>query len=74
VLIGLGIGAGAGGVLAIAASTCNGFGCIGAIAIEAGAPLTFGAIGALVGALIPAGGWREIYSSAPPVPVGTKVR
>ena len=62
VLIGLGIGAGAGAVLTIAASACHGFGCIGAVAFEVAAPLTFGAMGALVGALIPAGGWREIYN------------
>jgi hypothetical protein len=60
-LIGLGVGAGIGAGVG-AASSCNH--CISpiskdeAIGIGAGG---LGALGAIVGALIPSGGWREVY-------------
>ena len=63
-LIGLVIGAGAGAVVGAASySSCNGF-CIinpsrGALA-GAGAAVG-GLLGAGVGALLPSGGWREVY-------------
>jgi hypothetical protein len=63
-LIGLGAGAGIGAVVgAVSHKDCNGF-CIfyttrgQDAAIVAG---VFGAVGAAVGALIPTGGWRDIY-------------
>ena len=60
-LIGLGVGAGVGLAFGIAALSCKGFGCIGASAVEIGAPLAFGVVGTAVGAVIPTGGWREVY-------------
>ena len=60
-LIGLGVGAGIGAGVG-AASSCNH--CISpiskdeAIGIAAGG---LGALGAIVGALIPSDGWREVY-------------
>ena len=60
-LIGLGIGAGAGlGVGAAADAGCTGFCFLGDLGKEVFTPV--GAVaGVLVGALIPTGGWREIY-------------
>jgi hypothetical protein len=60
-LIGLGIGAGAGLGIGLAASSCTGLGCIGSRAVEIGAPLALGGVGTAIGALIPTGGWREVY-------------
>jgi len=60
-LIGLGIGAGAGLGVGLAASSCTGFGCIGAGAVEIGAPVAFAVVGTAIGAVIPTGGWREVY-------------
>lgn len=60
-LIGLGVGAGAGLGVGIAASSCSGFGCIGSRAVEIGAPIGFAVVGAAIGAVIPTGGWREVY-------------
>ena len=60
-LIGLGIGAGVGLGIGLAASTCKGFGCIGAGAVEIGAPVAFAVVGTAIGAVIPTGGWREVY-------------
>lgn len=60
-LIGLGAGAGIGAGIGAATSCSN---CIspisrgGAIGIAAGG---LGVLGAIVGALIPSGGWREVY-------------
>ncbi len=60
-LIGLGVGAGIGAGIVAAASCSN---CIApisqgeAVGIAAGG---LGALGAIVGALIPSGGWREVY-------------
>jgi hypothetical protein len=65
-LIGLAIGGGTGTVLAIAAASCKGFGCIGATAFEIAAPIACALVGTLVGAVIPAGGWREIYHAPAP--------
>jgi len=64
VLIGLGVGAGVGLGLGIAAKSCTGFGCIGSTAVEAGAPPVFAALGAIIGAVLPTGGWRDIYRSS----------
>lgn len=61
VLIGLGVGAGIGLGIGLAARSCSGFGCIGHTAVEAGAPPVFAVLGALVGAVLPTGGWRDIY-------------
>jgi hypothetical protein len=60
-LIGLGIGAGAGlGVGAAADASCKSFCFGGNLGKEVFTPV--GAlVGILVGALIPTGGWREIY-------------
>jgi preprotein translocase subunit YajC len=60
-LIGLGIGAGAGlGVGAAADAGCNGICFLGDLGKEVFTPV--GAVaGVLLGALIPTGGWREIY-------------
>jgi hypothetical protein len=60
-LIGLGVGAGVGLGIGIAALSCKGLGCIGASAVEIGAPLAFGLVGTAIGAVIPTGGWREVY-------------
>ncbi len=60
-LIGLGIGAGVGLGIGLSAASCTGLGCIGADAIEVGAPLGLAAVGTAIGAVIPTGGWREIY-------------
>lgn len=60
-LIGLGIGAGVGLGIGLSASSCTGLGCIGADAVEIGAPLALAVVGTAIGAVIPTGGWREIY-------------
>ncbi len=60
-LIGLGVGGAAGLGVGLAASSCGGFGCIGAGAVEIGAPIAFAVVGTVVGAVIPTGGWREVY-------------
>lgn len=60
-LIGLGIGGGVGLGIGLSASSCTGFGCIGASAVEVGAPVGFAIVGTAIGAVIPTGGWREIY-------------
>ena len=60
-LIGLGIGAGAGLGVGLAASSCSGIGCIGSSAVEIGAPVALAVVGTAVGAVIPTGGWREVY-------------
>lgn len=60
-LIGLGIGAGAGLGVALAASSCSGFSCIGSSAVEVGAPVALAVVGTAIGAVIPTGGWREVY-------------
>lgn len=63
-LIGLAVGAGTGAAIGAATyKTCTGL-CIlsESRGIDAGAgALVFGILGALVGALVPTGGWREIY-------------
>ncbi|HEY9141647.1 MAG TPA: hypothetical protein VIN93_12190 [Bryobacteraceae bacterium] len=60
-LIGLGIGAGAGFGVGAAASTCKNF-CIGGKRLPEEVFTPLGAIvGALIGALIPSGGWQEVY-------------
>jgi len=59
-LIGAAAGAGAGAGLAAAAASCGGD-CIGSQAVEIGAPIGLGLIGAAIGAVIPTGGWRELY-------------
>ncbi len=61
VLIGLGVGAGAGLGIALAVNSCHGIGCIDSGVIEAAAPPILAVLGAIVGAIIPTGGWREIY-------------
>ncbi len=60
-LIGLGVGAGAGLGIGLAASSCTGLGCIGSRAVEVGAPLALAVVGTAIGAVIPTGGWREVY-------------
>jgi len=60
-LIGLGVGAGVGIGIGVAASRCSGFGCIGSRAVEIGAPVGLAALGAAIGAVLPTGGWQEIY-------------
>jgi len=60
-LIGLGIGAGAGLGIGLAASSCSGIGCIGSSAVEIGAPVALAVVGTAIGAVIPTGGWREVY-------------
>jgi hypothetical protein len=66
VLIGLGIGTGAGlGIGLAARSHCSGF-CLNPVSngLVVGAGIGAGAvIGGAVGAIIPTGGWREIYYS-----------
>jgi hypothetical protein len=61
-LVGLGVGAGIGLVLGAVGDANCGTGCTVPkhFGIEAIPPL-FGGVGALVGAIIPSGGWREIY-------------
>lgn len=62
-LIGLGIGAATGlGIGAAADNDCSktSFFCTGNMGKAIGTPL-FGALGAGIGALIPTGGWREVY-------------
>lgn len=64
-LIGLGIGAGTGlGVGAAIDNDCspNSFFCTGNSGKAVLTPL-FGGVGAGIGALIPTGGWREVYKS-----------
>lgn len=61
ILIGTGVGAGLGLGVGLAAKSCTGIGCIGSTAVEAGAPPVFAALGAIVGAVLPTGGWRDIY-------------
>jgi hypothetical protein len=63
VLIGLGIGAGGGLALgAAAAGTCSGTICGGhGPAVVAGVAGAGALVGTLIGAVIPTGGWREIY-------------
>jgi len=63
VLIGLGVGAGAGAGIAISASHCTGF-CVGSSAVEAGSVPLLAGIGALIGWIIPTGGWNDVYRSA----------
>jgi hypothetical protein len=68
-LIGMAVGAGGGGVIAAAAHAqkCTGF-CVGpdinhivtVASVPAGAVL-----GALAGAVLPAGGWKEVYRAQP---------
>jgi len=73
VLIGLGVGGGVGLGIGLAAKSCSGFGCIGAGDVEAGAPPILAALGAIVGAVLPTGGWRDIYYlPAPRAPAGAK--
>jgi hypothetical protein len=61
-LVGLGIGAGIGLVLGAVGDANCGTDCTVPkhFGIEALPPL-FGGVGALVGAIVPSGGWREIY-------------
>lgn len=64
-LIGLGIGAVTGlGIGAAADNDCSktSFFCTGNMGKAIGTPL-FGGLGAGIGALIPTGGWREVYRS-----------
>jgi hypothetical protein len=61
VLIGLGVGGGVGLGVGLSARSCKGLGCLGSTAVEAGAPPIFALLGAIVGAVIPTGGWRDIY-------------
>jgi hypothetical protein len=62
-LIGIGIGAGGGLALgAAAAGTCSGTICGGhGPAVVVGVAGAGALLGALIGAVIPTGGWREIY-------------
>ncbi len=62
-LIGLGVGAGAGlGIGAAADHSCAAKGCFFGPNFSKAIVTPFGAgVGALVGALIPSGGWRDIY-------------
>jgi len=60
-LIGLGIGAGAGLGIGLGTTSCSGIGCIGSGAIKVAAPLALAFVGAAIGAVIPSGGWREVY-------------
>lgn len=63
VLIGIGIGAGGGLALgAAAAGTCSGTICGGyGLAVVTGVAGAGALVGTLIGAVIPTGGWREIY-------------
>ena len=63
ILIGAGIGAGGGLTLgAVAAGTCSGTLCGGhGPAVVVGVAGAGALVGTLVGAVIPTGGWREIY-------------
>ncbi len=71
VLIGIGIGTGAGLGLGLAARTsCTGF-CISPVSngVVVGAGIAAGAlVGGIVGAVLPTGGWREVYRSPLPTP------
>jgi hypothetical protein len=62
-LIGLGVGAGAGlGIGAASDQSCASKGCFFGPNFGKAIITPFGAgVGALVGALIPSGGWREVY-------------
>jgi hypothetical protein len=60
-LIGLGIGAGVGFGVGAGASTCREL-CIGGKRLPEEVFTPLGAIlGGIIGALIPSGGWREVY-------------
>jgi hypothetical protein len=60
-LMGLGVGAGIGLGIGLAAKSCTGLGCIDADVIEIGAPVTLAVVGTAIGAVIPTGGWLEVY-------------
>jgi hypothetical protein len=67
-LIGALVGAGVGAGIAAKSASCSGFDCIGSRAVEVGAPVGLGALGAVIGAVIPSGGWRQVYRSSARTP------
>jgi hypothetical protein len=59
-LIGLGVGAGVGLAIGLAAR-CTGICFVPNGAVAAGATVAVAIVGSVVGAVLPTGGWREVY-------------
>ncbi len=64
-LIGLGVGAGAGAIVGATAARCRGFCVVSAAELTGVAVPVLGGVGAIVGAVIPTRGWRDVYQRRP---------